>query len=46
MRIVIELKRNQPAEYVLNNLYKFTQLQISFGVIMLSIVNGQPAKWA
>jgi DNA gyrase subunit A len=44
MRIVIELKRNQPAEYVLNNLYKFTQLQISFGVIMLSIVNGQPRE--
>lgn len=44
MRIVIELKRNQPAEYVLNNLYKYTQLQISFGVIMLSIVNGQPRE--
>lgn len=44
MRIVIELKRNQPAEYVLNNLYKFTQLQVSFGVIMLSIVNGQPRE--
>ena len=44
LRIVIELKRNQPAEYVLNNLYKHTQLQISFGVIMLSIVNGQPRE--
>lgn len=44
LRVVVELKRNQPAEYVLNNLYKHTQLQISFGVIMLSIVNGQPRE--
>ncbi len=44
MRIVFELKRGEQAEIVLNNLYKYTQLQISFGVIMLSIVNGQPRE--
>ena len=44
MRIVIELKRGEQAEVVLNNLYKHTQLQIGFGVIMLSIVNGQPRE--
>jgi DNA gyrase subunit A len=42
MRIVIELKRGEVAEVVLNNLYKHTQLQTSFGVIMLAIVKGQP----
>ena len=44
MRIVVELKRNEQAEVVLNNLYKNTQLQIGFGIIMLSIVNGQPRE--
>src|SRR6185312_5923599 len=44
MRIVIELKRGEQAEIVLNNLYKHTQMQINFGVIMLSIVNGQPRE--
>jgi DNA gyrase subunit A len=44
MRIVFELKRGEQAEVVLNNLYKQTQLQIGFGVIMLSIVNGQPRE--
>ena len=44
MRIVVELKRGEQAEVVLNNLYKHTQLQIGFGVIMLSIVNGQPRE--
>ena len=44
MRIVFELKRGEQAEVVLNNLYKHTQLQIGFGVIMLSIVNGQPRE--
>jgi DNA gyrase subunit A len=44
MRIVFELKRGEQAEIVLNNLYKFTQLQVNFGVIMLSIVNGQPRE--
>jgi DNA gyrase subunit A len=43
-RIVFELKRGEQAEVVLNNLYKHTQLQIGFGVIMLSIVNGQPRE--
>jgi DNA gyrase subunit A len=44
MRIVIELKRGETPEVVLNNLYKHTQLQTNFGVIMLSIVNGQPRE--
>ncbi len=44
MRIVFELKRGENAEVVLNNLYKHTQMQINFGVIMLSIVNGQPRE--
>ena len=44
MRIVFELKRGEQAEIILNNLYKHTQLQINFGVIMLSIVNGQPRE--
>ncbi len=42
MRIVIELKRGEMAEVVLNNLFKHTQLQTSFGVIMLAIVGGRP----
>ena len=43
MRIVVELKRGeQQPEVVLNNLYKHTQLQENFGMIMLAIVNGQP----
>ena len=44
MRIVLELKRGEQAEIVLNNLYKHTQLQSGFGIIMLSIVNGQPRE--
>ncbi len=44
MRIVFPLKRGEQAEVVLNNLYKHTQLQISFGVILLAIVNGQPRE--
>ena len=44
MRIVFELKRGEQSEIVLNNLYKQTQLQTNFGVIMLSIVNGQPRE--
>jgi DNA gyrase subunit A len=44
MRIVFELKRGEQPEVVLNNLYKHTQLQTGFGVIMLSIVNGQPRE--
>jgi len=42
MRIVIELKRGEVAEVILNNLYKHTPLQQSFGVIMLAIVAGRP----
>jgi len=44
MRIVFELKRGEQADIILNNLYKQTQLQISFGIINLSIVNGQPRE--
>lgn len=44
MRIVFELKRGEQADVVLNNLYKQTQMQTNFGVIMLSIVNGQPRE--
>ncbi|MCC7156744.1 MAG: DNA gyrase subunit A [Bryobacterales bacterium] len=44
MRIVVELKRGEQPEIILNNLYKQTQMQINFGVIMLSIVNGQPRE--
>lgn len=42
MRIVMELKRDAYAEVVLNNLYKHTSLQSTFGVILLSIVNQRP----
>jgi DNA gyrase subunit A len=42
MRIVVELKRGEQPEVILNNLYKHTQLQETFGMIMLAIVNGQP----
>jgi len=42
MRIVIELKRGEMADVVLNNLYKHTQLQTTFGIIMLAIVGGRP----
>jgi DNA gyrase subunit A len=42
MRIVIELKRGEVPEVVLNNLYKHTQLQTTFGVIMLAIAAGRP----
>ena len=42
MRIVIELRRGEVPEVVLNNLYKHTSLQTSFGIIMLAIVAGRP----
>ncbi|HIM52459.1 MAG TPA: DNA gyrase subunit A [Acidobacteria bacterium] len=42
MRIVVELKRGEVAEVVLNNLYKQTPLQTTFGIIMLAIVGGRP----
>jgi DNA gyrase subunit A len=42
MRIVIELRRSEVPDVVLNNLYKHTQLQTTFGIIMLAIVAGRP----
>ena len=42
MRIVIEIKRDGNAQVVLNQLYKHTQMEASFGVIMLAIVDGRP----
>jgi len=42
MRIVIELKRGEIPEVILNNLYKHTQLQCNFGCNLLSLVDGQP----
>jgi DNA gyrase subunit A len=42
MRIVIELKRDTIPQVTLNQLYKMTQMQSSFGIIMLAIVSGQP----
>ncbi len=42
MRLVIELKRDAVAKVVLNQLYKHTQMQNTFGVIMLALVKGQP----
>jgi len=42
MRIVIELKRDANANVVLNNLYKQTQLQITYGIIMLALVDDEP----
>ena len=42
VRVVIELKRDTNAQIVLNKLYKYTQLQLSFGTIMLALVNGEP----
>ena len=42
VRVVIDLKRDTNAQVVLNKLYKYTQLQLSFGAIMLALVNGEP----
>ena len=42
MRVVIDLRRDANAEVILNQLYKHTQLQDSFGVIMLALVDGRP----
>ncbi|MGH9796440.1 MAG: DNA gyrase/topoisomerase IV subunit A, partial [Candidatus Acidiferrales bacterium] len=46
MRIVIELKRGEESKLVLSQLFKFTQMQESFGMILLAIVNGQPRELA
>lgn len=42
LRVVIDLKRDANAEVILNNLYKQTQMQTTFGVIMLALVEGRP----
>lgn len=42
LRIVIELKRTGQPAVILNQLFKHTQMQVTFGVIMLALVNGQP----
>ena len=42
MRVVIELRKDANANVILNQLYKHTQLQDSFGVIMLALVNNEP----
>ncbi|MGC8653638.1 MAG: DNA gyrase subunit A [Candidatus Kryptoniota bacterium] len=42
IRVVVELKRDAEAQVVLNNLYKHTQMQTTFGVIMLALVDGVP----
>ena len=42
LRIVIDLKRGEVGDVILNNLYKHTALQSSFGIIMLAIVGGRP----
>ncbi|RRS29953.1 MAG: DNA gyrase subunit A [Epsilonproteobacteria bacterium (ex Lamellibrachia satsuma)] len=42
IRVVMELKRDAMSEIVLNNLFKSTQMQVTFGIIMLAIVNKEP----
>ena len=42
MRIVVELKKDVNANVVLNYLYKHTQMQETFGVIMIALVHGEP----
>jgi DNA gyrase subunit A len=42
IRVVLELKRGEIAEVILNNLYKHTQMETTFGIIMLALVNNQP----
>src|SRR5258707_2935754 len=44
MRIVVELKRDEESQLILNNLFKHTQMQESFHMILLSIVGGQPRE--
>src|SRR5215510_5599217 len=44
MRIVVELKRGEESQLILNNLYKHTRMQESFGMILLAIVGGQPRE--
>ncbi|MGD0887133.1 MAG: DNA gyrase subunit A [Thermodesulfovibrionales bacterium] len=42
IRVVLELKRGEMAEVILNNLYKHTQMETTFGIIILALVGGQP----
>jgi len=42
IRVVVELRRDRPAQVILNQLYRHTQLSSSFGIIMLALVNNQP----
>jgi DNA gyrase subunit A len=42
MRIVIDLKKDEMVEIILNQLYKFTAMEVTFGIIFLAIVNNQP----
>ena len=42
LRVAIDIKRDAMAAVILNRLYKFTQMEVSFGIIMLAIVNGRP----
>jgi DNA gyrase subunit A len=42
LRIVVDLKRDEVAEVILNQLYKFTPMEVTFGIIFLAIVNNQP----
>jgi len=44
MRIVIELRREATPEVVLNQLFRFTQMQTSYGINMLALDNGQPRQ--
>jgi DNA gyrase subunit A len=44
MRVVIEVKRGEEPKIILNHLFKLTQMQESFGMILLAIVNGQPRE--
>ncbi|HEV8384920.1 MAG TPA: DNA gyrase subunit A, partial [Candidatus Acidoferrales bacterium] len=44
MRIVVEIKRGEESKLILNNLYKHTQMQESYGMILLAIVGGQPRE--
>uniref|UniRef100_A0A7C4CAF9 DNA gyrase subunit A n=1 Tax=candidate division WOR-3 bacterium TaxID=2052148 RepID=A0A7C4CAF9_UNCW3 len=44
MRIVLDLRRETPKEVILNQLYKYTELQASYGIILLVLVNGQPKE--
>ncbi len=44
MRIVVEIKRGEESQLILNHLYKLTQMQESFGMILLAITGGQPRE--